>query len=391
MSWQQLKLAEFCKTGSGSTPSRAKATEYYGGTIPWVKSGELKEQIIVDTVETVTEKALAETAIKMVPKGALLMAMYGATVGRMAFLGKAATTNQAVCHIITDPTICEDRYLFYHLQNMIPQILDKRVGGGQPNISQQIIKSLEIPLPPLAEQTRIAAILDKADSIHHKRQKAIKLVDEFLRATFLDMFGDPVINPKGWPLGTIRELISEAKYGTAKKASGSTGEYPILRMNNITQGGKMDFTDLKYIDLEKKEEDKYLAKKGDLLFNRTNSKELVGKTAVFESNLPMAIAGYLIRVRANEKSTPHYISAYLNSKHGKTTLFRMCKNIIGMANINAQELQDIKILIPPAELQNKYTKIVEFVNRKKETLTTSLDESNFLFRALSQRAFKGEL
>ncbi len=391
MTWRQLTIGEFCKTGSGGTPSRTKVSEYYGGGILWVKSGELKEQIIFETKETVTEKALTETAIKMVPKGALLIAMYGATVGRMAFLGKAATMNQAVCYILADPSTCVDRYLFYYLQKRMPQLLDRRVGGGQPNISQQIIKSLKIPLPSLAEQKRIAAILDKADAIHGKRQKAIKLADEFLRATFLDMFGDPATNPKNWQKCTIRDIVTEVKYGTSKKASVSVGRYPILRMNNITYNGYLNLTDMKYINLTKKEEPKYLIQKNDILFNRTNSRDLVGKTAVYDRIQPMAIAGYLIRVRTNAKSNPYYISAYLNSKHGKKTLKNMCKNIIGMANINAQELQDIEVLLPPIDLQNKFAEITMKVREKKKTLINAQESADTLLKALFQVTFRGEI
>lgn len=205
------------------------------------------------------------------------------------------------------------------------------------------------------------------------------------------MFGNPVTNPKGWPLGIIRELVSEVKYGTSKKASSDQKQFPIIRMNNITYSGEMNFTDLKYIDLDDKEQKNYLARKGDILFNRTNSKELVGKTAVYEKETPMVIAGYLIRVRVNEKANPYYISAYLNSKHGKATLMGMCKNIIGMANINAQEFQDIKILIPPVGLQDQYAQIVRQVTKYKNRQLKMMDLNNNLFIALSQRAFGGEL
>ena len=250
------------------------------------------------------------------------------------------------------------------------------------------VQRLKIPLLSLTEQKRIAAILDKANAIRRKREKAIQLADEFLRSVFLDMFGDAATNPKKWPEGTIRELVSEAKYGTSKKANGYEGKYPILRMNNITYKGFLDLSDLKYIDMDEKEESKYLVKNGDLLFNRTNSKELVGKTAVYNKDEAMAVAGYLIRVRSNEKSNPNYISAYLNSKHGKATLFGMCKSIIGMANINAQELQDIKILIPPIKLQNKYAEIVGDVYEKKKKLSKALDESKILIKSLTQSAFR---
>jgi type I restriction enzyme S subunit len=162
-------------------------------------------------------------------------------------------------------------------------------------------------------------------------------------------------------------------------------------MNNITYLGYMNYDNLKYIDLEKSEKEKYLVKKGDLLFNRTNSKELVGKTGIFNEESEMAIAGYLIRVRLNQMANPYYVWGYLNSVHGKLTLENMCKNIVGMANINAQELQNIKLLIPPIELQNRFAEIISHIETQKQLVRQSLQKSEELFQGLMQRAFKGEL
>ncbi|MBA7565562.1 Type-1 restriction enzyme EcoKI specificity protein [subsurface metagenome] len=152
-----------------------------------------------------------------------------------------------------------------------------------------------------------------------------------------------------------------------------------------------DFSNLKYIDLKEKDKEKYLVKKGDLLFNRTNSKELVGKTAVYGLKESMAIAGYLIKVRVNSFANPYFIWGYLNSKHGKKTLENMCKSIVGMANINAQELQNIKILKPPIELQDKFAEIIKQIEVQKQLTQQSLQKSEELFQSLLQRAFKGEL
>lgn len=288
-----------------------------------------------------------------------------------------------------DPT-----YLFYLLWNDAFRFLGTNAmtgAAGQKRVGTAFLKQLEIPLPPLDEQKRIAAILDKADAIRQKRKQAIELADEFLRSVFLDMFGDSVTNPKGFSVGTIRDIVSTVNYGTSGKASETDGEFPILRMGNITYKGGWDFSDLKYIDLDDKDQGKYLARKNDLLFNRTNSKELVGKTAIFNESRPMAIAGYLIRVRTNELGNPWYISGYLNSSHGKQTLLNMCKSIVGMANINAQELQDIKILLPPVELQNKYESIVKEVNGRVSRHHESVKELQVLFNSLSQKAFSGQL
>ncbi|MAQ27868.1 MAG: restriction endonuclease subunit S [Pseudomonadales bacterium] len=320
----------------------------------------------------------------------LMITCRGATCGNVHISEpKSYINGNAMALDDIDSSAVDLKYLYYFfLKRGFDDVIS---GSAQPQITGQGLTKVEIPLPPLAEQKRIATILNKADAIRRKRQQAIQLADEFLRAVFLDMFGDPVTNPKGFPLGIIRDLVESANYGSSAKASEAGGDYPILRMGNITYEGAIDMTDLKYIDLTDKEKPKYLAVKGDLLFNRTNSKELVGKTAVYDRDDPVAIAGYLIRVRTNEKGNSHYISGYLNSAHGKATLQNMCKSIVGMANINAQEMQDIPVTIPPVSLQNRYRDIFVSTKEKLAAHQAALHANNELFNALSQKAFSGQL
>lgn len=314
-----------------------------------------------------------------------------ATIGDLNWSDKEYCLGRGVAGLRPLPDRIDKKYLWHFINSNKGQLVDKGTGSTFKQISRVHIEEWKIPLPSLPEQKHIALILDKADAIRRKRQQTIQLADQFLRAVFLDMFGDPVTNPKGFPVGTIRNLVNSANYGTSAKASESKGKYPILRMGNITYEGGWNLSSLKYIELNDKDKPKYLAQKGDLLFNRTNSRELVGKTAVYEENKPMAIAGYLIRVRANEKANNYYLSGYLNSKHGKTTLLNMCKSIVGMANINAQELQDIHILIPPKKLQDSYSNIVVSTKERLKHFDTSLEKMNLLFSSISQRAFAGQL
>lgn len=254
------------------------------------------------------------------------------------------------------------------------------------------VAKIKIPLLPLPEQRRVAAILDKADALRQKRREVIFKLNQLLQSVFLDMFGDPVTNPKEWETGTIGELMKSVNYGTSKKADTDIGEWPILRMGNITYSGDFDLSDLKYIDLTKSEETKHTVRRGDILFNRTNSKELVGKTAVWKLDKPMAFAGYLVRARVNQRlATPEYVSGYLNSSWGKTKLMGMCKNIVGMANINATEFKNIEIHHPPVNIQKRYAKYCESVNAKKTLIQSGLDNMNNLFASLQQRAFSGNL
>jgi type I restriction enzyme S subunit len=292
-----------------------------------------------------------------------------------------------------DPKRLERSYLAYYLRSpsFVAWATNEVAGAKMPRLVMQSFWKQQIPLPPLAEQKRIAAILDKADAIRRKLQQSLRLCDEFLRSVFLDMFGDPVTNPKGWPFVQIGDLLESTSYGTSKKASETTGAFPCLRMNNITYSGGWDFTSLKYVDLDSKEQKNNLVHSGQLLFNRTNSKELVGKTAVYRRKDPMAFAGYLVRGIANSQADTEYISAYLNLPHGKAVLQSMCKNIIGMANINAEEFKSIRIQNPPVAMQKRFAAIVHSTELKKETLHKFLSESESLFSSLQQRAFRGEL
>lgn len=278
----------------------------------------------------------------------------------------------------------DPKYLYYVLQQAhIPEAGYSR--------HFKFLKQFQIPLPTLDEQKRIAAILDKADELRRLRQRAIDRLNSLGQAIFYEMFGDPASNPKGWPVGTIRDLLKEVKYGTSKKANSEVRGFPILRMGNITYDGQIETSDLKYIELEPNEIDKYTTRRHDLLFNRTNSKELVGKTAVVKYDEIFAIAGYLIRARVNDKGNPFYISAYLNSPHGKAVLQGMCKNIVGMANINAQELQDIQIHMPPVDLQNECAERIRGIDLAKEPMENARLRVESVFLSLQSRAFNGEL
>ena len=395
MSWGLVKLKNCCKVVGGATPKRNIEEYWDSSDIPWVTPkdiSKLDSPILNDAPEYISSKGFEACSTYLLPKGSVLFTSR-APIGNVAIAGRDMCTNQGFKSLVPSEHV-DATYLYYCMLANASKIDALGNGATFKEVPKKTVEEFEIPLPypddpekSLKEQKRIAAILDKADGIRRKRKQAIQLADDFLRSVFLDMFGDPVTNPKGWEVGTIRDLIIEAKYGSSGKADPQNGKYPILRMGNLTYSGKMDYTNLKYIDVSDKEKEKYVARKGDLLFNRTNSRELVGKTAVFDSNEDMIIAGYLIRVRSNEKSNTHYISGYLNSSHGKSTLLHMCKSIVGMANINAQELQDISIMKPPVTLQNNYRDICSEVEIKLSSFSESEEKLSTLFDSLSQRAF----
>ncbi|HFS7383677.1 TPA: restriction endonuclease subunit S [Escherichia coli] len=384
MSWPMVSIESVAKVITGKTPPKADPN-CFGGNIPFITPSELTDSdYLLKPETTLTEKGLATT--KLIPKNSILVCCIG-SLGKMAIADLPVATNQQINSVIFDDDKIYYRFGFYALKLLKNDLKKIAPSTTVAIINKSRFSELKIPCPPLEEQKRIATILDKADGIHKKREQAIKLADDFLRAKFLEMFGTPANNIHRFPKGTIRDLVDSVNYGTSAKASIDSGEYPILRMGNITYQGRWDFTDLKYLDLSVKEKDKYLVKEGDLLFNRTNSKELVGKTAVYEEDRPMAFAGYLIRVRPNSIGNNYYISGYLNSIHGKITLMNICKSIVGMANINAQELQNIEILIPPKHLQDEYEIIYKKIKKGLSIYDKSAMQLQLLASNLSNKYF----
>jgi type I restriction enzyme S subunit len=299
---------------------------------------------------------------------------------------------QKACHRVRVGERLDAKYLIHRLfyDYHTGGLADYYTGATIKHFTGQDLARYEFPLPPLDEQRRIAAILDKADALRRKRKQAIEMLDNLAQSTFLELFGNPKNNPKGWRRGRIGDLLEDTQYGTSAKA-GENGQFPILRMGNLTSDGRIDLSSLKYIDLADRDVDKYTVRRGDILFNRTNSADLVGKTAVYSSDECIAFAGYLVRARVKNGVSPHFISSYLNSRHGKATLRGMAKSIVGMANINAKEMQSIPILIPDAQTQCVYSSALTSISAARDTSERHLQLLTSAFSSLQHRAFSGQL
>lgn len=385
MKWQTKPIGKFCRTGSGGTPSRKQASEFYGGSIPWVKSGELKESIVLETEETITEAALAKTSVKLVPPGALLVAMYGATVGRIAILGIEATTNQAVCHIIPDESIADQRYMFYALRTQVPRWLEQRVGGAQPNISQQIIRDTQILLPPLEEQRRLAAILDKADAVRYKRQQAIQLTEELLRATFLDMFGDPVTNPKGWTQNKLGELVSIVS-GQVDPQTQPYIDMPHVGVENI-QANTGRISGVQTPRELRLKSGKYLFEPSYVLYSKIrpylNKVAIPGFTGICSADIyPLSV---------NESQLDQKYLIYLLRSNIFLSYAEKHSARTNIPKINRSALLEFILPNPPLELQKEFSEIYSKVHGIEEKLEHGVQNSNNLFNSLLHRAFRGEL
>ncbi|EES4558632.1 TPA: restriction endonuclease subunit S [Escherichia coli] len=384
MSCRYLKIEDFCSTGSGGTPSRSKPEYYEGGDIPWIKSGDLKDSKIYEANEYITAAGLENSSAKIVEKDSILIAMYGATVGRLAILGINAATNQAICNIRPDTTIADMKYLYYFLKSKFSYFVENAVGGAQPNISQGLIKSLEVPLPSLDEQKRIADILDKAAGVCQKREQAIKLADDFLRATFLEMFGDPIENPKGWNVKPLADQIVHANNGISRRRKEDTNEGDIvLRLQDVHYSGIAFDKELNRIKLVDKEKQIARVEHDDLLFIRVNGNpNYVGRTAVFKSYIePVYHNDHLIRIKLDNEYQSDFLCYLINSPFSRKLIAQQIKTSAGQHTISQDGILKLMFYRPPIELQEKFINI----KNKIESIFYRKDKHEDLFASISNK------
>jgi type I restriction enzyme S subunit len=380
------RIEDFCRTGSGGTPSRSKPEYFDGGAIPWVKSGELKTRFVSSTEESITDAAVEQSAVKLVPKGALLIAMYGATVGEVSELAMDATTNQAICHIVPDPKLCDRGYLYQYLSAIKPELLDRRVGGGQPNISQAIIKSLSVPLPPLPEQRRIAAILDKADALRAKRREAIAKLDQLLQSVFLEMFGDPVTNPKGWPMTKLAELGEWSSGGTPPRLNAANFEgdipwYSSGELNSVYVGKSDECISPSAI----KNSAAKIMRPGSLMIGMYDTAAFKSSITTVPAACNQAIAfSYL----DEEKCEPIYV--YQALQLGKEHFKRMQRGV-RQKNLNLSLIRDTQIAHPPLAEQREFSSRFRAIHNQIESHMKFDLMTNGLFASLQQQAFIGAI
>lgn len=317
-------------------------------------------------------------------KETLLITCRGATCGTLNICNPFSYINGNAMALDDLSDEIDIKYLYYFLLSR--GLSDTITGSAQPQIVRQSLKNVRVIYPNLDVQKRIIYVLGKADELLSIREQQLAKLDELVKARFVEMFGTFPANPFRWDTGKIQDVVSDVRYGSSRPAV-EGGKYPYLRMNNITYSGELDLHDTKRIDIPDSELDKCTVRRGDVLFNRTNSKELVGKTCVYNRDELMVLAGFVIRVRVNERIRPEILSAFLNMDFSKRMLIGMCKTAIGQANINAKELQNIDLYIPPIELQDQFVTLKNKIDQQKQTVQQSLEKLELMKKALMQEYF----
>ncbi len=297
-------------------------------------------------------------------------------------------------HVLRSSEQIEARFLFHLVWNpRLRSLAQNRMtgSGGQKRLPAAFLRELEISLPSLDDQNRIANILDKADSVRCKREKSIRLADEFLHATFLEMFGDPVTNPKRWDdtaaLASVAEIVSGITKGR-KLGSVATREVAYLAVSNV-QDRHLNLRVVKSIAATETEIERYRLQENDLLLTEGGDPDKLGRGTLWRGEISECIhQNHVFRVRlTSPRLHPVYLNWLVGSRRGKQYFLAAAKQTTGIASINMRQLKNFPLLIPPLDLQLQFVLIVEGVSKMIERQQAGLRDIEYVTRSLGRKIF----
>jgi len=369
--YSMVKIGDAFVTSSGGTPKSTVREYYLNGSIPWLKSGEVVNGFIYNTEEMITEQGLKNSSAKLFPINTVVIAMYGATVGQVGVLKIQSTTNQAICGILPNDKV-KPEYLYYLLISKREHLVSLSTGGAQPNISQTIIKNMQIPLPPLEFQDQIVSVINHYQKIING---AREIVDNYSPAVKID---------PNWQMVKVEDVLEFVSGVTLSVGECESEDgVPIITIADVSEQGHLKLDNIRKVKTEKNVNK---PQKGDLLFNwRNGSKHLVGKTALFDLDGEYLFASFLLGLRPDtDIILSKFLWILLNQYRveGKYMQF-MRQNVNGL--FNREELKDVLIPLPPLEVQKQLVaqideelQIVEqnkrLINIFEQKITNKIDE-----------------
>ena len=377
--WEYKKLGEVLETTSGGTPSKSHKEYYEGGTIPWLRSGEVSKGDIYDAELYITDKGLKKSSAKLFPIDTVLIAMYGATVGQVGILKSTMCTNQAICGILPNKDF-HPNFLKYVLLANKKNYLKQAMGGAQPNISQQVIKSTYIPIVKFSEQESVVSELDKINELIRLKKEQLKDFDNLAQSLFYEMFGDPVENEKGWEVKKLGDVCTFSQGMQVpienQKEIQNEGDVRFLRIIDFTQGKDAP----RYVECDN---DKYILHEKEIAIVRYGTPGFIctGKIGAIANNLfklnPVSDNIFVFEYLVHWLSTDAFQLSIKGKQYGAA-----------LQAIKFSTIQNIEIILPPLPLQRLFAQRREQIEREKSEVQKSIQDLETLLASRMQYWFE---
>ena len=384
MYMRKVKITDFAEVITGGTPSTSVPEYWEDGDIPWLQSGACQNCIISDCGTFITKAGLDNSAAKMMKPDSVLIALTGATTGKVGYLTFDACANQSVTGIQPNERFVS-KYLYYYLLGIRQKILDDSYGGAQKHISQGYVKNIEVPLGTIYEQQEIVDRFDRVDKLISLRKQVLRALDDIIKARFVEMFGDPLHSEKGWPSLVLCEACSSIfGGGTPSKSHPEyfTGTIPWVYPKDMKSDVIRDSID--HITEE-------------AINNSTtnlvpiNSVLMVIRSGILKHSLPVAINSVPVTINQDMKAfipgkliLTEYLMYYFKAIESD-----VLSGVRGVTadNIDFKAFQQRTIIIPPMDMQNQFAAFVSQVDKSKVVVQKALDEAQLLFDSLMQKYF----
>lgn len=389
MSWPTYALGQLCDIQIGRTPSRSRSDYWRDGIYPWVSISDLRDRVVSSTKEKISELGVRESGARLVKAGTVLMS-FKLTIGKLAFAGCDLFTNEAIAALSPKDDRLSREFLFRALEQINFEGEGNRAVMGM-TLNKASLALLQIPLPPLDEQKRIAAILDKTDQLRQKRRQAIALLDSLTQSVFLEMFGDPISNPRGFPHVPLSDLIDpkdRLNYGVVQPGDTLEGGVPLIRVSDL-RNGAVDRSALKHIDPRiSSKHSKSVLNGREILVSCVGS---IGEIAVASdadrgSNVARAVA----RIPLKNGVSRAFVAAYLRTDAVQNYFTKELRTV-SQPTLNIKQISETLIPLVAPEETNRFEDKLSRHQKLKKTQDLQLHETEALFHSLQNRAFSGQL
>ena len=384
--WKKVKLGDICEVITGNTPLK-KIEEYWNkDEVPFITPPELKYEGINYITPNIYVSKIGAKQGRIIPKNSICVCCIG-SLGKLGILKEDAITNQQINSLTLKDKNVDLLYLYFYLKTIKNNLESIASSTTVKIINKSSFEKIEINLPSLEIQKKLSKKLELLENNIQLRKSQLNSLNELSKSLFIKFFGNPEYNEKGWSFSSLKDIsLCKGEYGSNKPAINYNGGYRYIRITDITTNGELKEDKVGVHD-EEIEAQKYLLKENDILFARSGA--TVGKNFFYNKKYGKCIfAGYLIRFQLNA----HLVSTTYLKKFLETNYYwnwvKNCQNIVAQPNINAKQYgEDLKIMLPPIKLQNKFSEVIEKIEKLSFEIEKSIKEAENLYNSLISKYF----